>query len=369
MCPAQCSYCSAASLGKEKWSFDDFKFYFDKLVDYLPENIKSSWIWHGGEPMLLGPDFYLQCYDYAKAKRPKMQMSMQSNLLLYDSAKWKDVLCKVCSGAVSTSFDPDCTGRIYNGSAENYTKLFFEKLQMVKDDGLDVSIIGTFTSEMYHKNLHMSFYEMSKSMGEQSVGIRYNYRYPAGRAKGKGDFITPEDYGKMLIEVYDRWVVEAPPFAVIPHVQLIEKILKKNELTGRCPWTNECSGRFIGLETNGNVYNCGCFADTEDEKYLYGNLKSQEFDEIVSSKPARELRRRKVKIPLECRQCSEFDICRGGCARDSILFGGGLYDKTYYCDAWKMLIARIKQSIVSGEAIRAINNFEPLKKAYQNSLR
>jgi len=352
-CNARCSYCAAATTAKGLWSFDDFKMYFDKLSPYIPDEGGCLWLWHGGEPMLLGPDFYLDAYCYAKERKPNINMSMQTNMLDYSTDKWYEVLKLVCGGGVSTSFDPDACGRIYQGSAENYTKRFLERIQMAMDDGLGVSIIGTYTDEMYDLDLHNRIYDIALSYGSQAFTIRYNYRYPAGRAQGKGDFITPETYGKMLVDIYNRWVRDVPKFGMVPHQQIIEKILSGPN-HDRCPWTRKCGGHFIGLEPDGRVWNCPSFADTGNEDYVFGNLKEQSFEEIYSSQAARAVRRRMAVVPKACTNCQHFDVCQGGCARDTILFGGELFDRTKYCQSWMMLIDRIKQSIESGEADRLI---------------
>ena len=64
-CNADCDYCGALPDGKPGWSTDDFKRAIDKLLPVLPiEGVE--WIWHGGEPMLQGPDFYYKCDEYSQ---------------------------------------------------------------------------------------------------------------------------------------------------------------------------------------------------------------------------------------------------------------------------------------------------------------
>lgn len=357
-CNARCTYCAAAATtennAKNKWSIDDFKLYFDKLVDYIHPEQYCLWLWHGGEPMLLGPDFYEEAHDYAKSKRPNLTMSMQSNILDYSTEKWLPTINRCFKGYVSTSFDPDMTGRVYKGSVENYTKRFFDKLQTLLDDGLNTFIIGCYTNEMVKKDLHMRMYELAQGYGEQAFGLRFNFRYPAGRAKGEGDFISPEVYGKMLVDLYDRWIAEGPRFSIVPITQILEKVVCGGS---RCPWTRHCGGAIIGLEPDGSIWNCASFADIEDKRFMFGNLKTQDFKEIMSSPAARQIRRRVAILPDDCLKCKNLDVCEGGCARDSILFGGKIYEKTKYCQSWMMLIDRIKKSVQSGEATYMIKRY------------
>ena len=76
-CNADCYYCSSPPLtekslkeGEPMWDFATFKKYFDKVFPLMVEG--SYWIWHGGEPMLMGPKFYLEAYDYALTQMKKI---------------------------------------------------------------------------------------------------------------------------------------------------------------------------------------------------------------------------------------------------------------------------------------------------------
>ena len=103
-CNADCSYCSAPPDGAGQWSLEDFKTIVDRLQGNLTP--KVDWIWHGGEPMLMGPDFFRACAEYADAQGVKLNFAIQTNLLSYTSARWGDVFENVFEGRISTSFDP-----------------------------------------------------------------------------------------------------------------------------------------------------------------------------------------------------------------------------------------------------------------------
>ncbi|MEM6903272.1 MAG: radical SAM protein, partial [Pseudomonadota bacterium] len=81
VCNAACTYCSAPPDGVPKWSIDDFKRYFDRLAPHLTD--QAYIIWHGGEPMLLGAEFYEQAGEYARHQHPNVNFSIQTNLLSY----------------------------------------------------------------------------------------------------------------------------------------------------------------------------------------------------------------------------------------------------------------------------------------------
>lgn len=350
-CNADCTYCSAPPDGVNKWSIDDFKDYFDRLKPYLGRG--AVFIWHGGEPMLMGPEFYLQAYEYAQARAPQVRFSIQTNLLSYSSKRWFDVFAGVFKGSISTSFDPDEQHREYKGSTAKYTQLFFDRLNDCIADGFQPMVIGTYTEATAHLGHQM--YDISRAYGDRGFPLRFNYRYPAGREAGAGEVIQPATYGRMLLDLYNRWIEDIPAFTITPLDQMLLKVTGAE--TARCPWVNSCGGRFIGLEPNGDIYNCADFADLNDPKYCFGNLREKTVPELMASEAAREIRRRRYKTPATCQACRHYDDCEGGCARDSVLYDHGIYGKFHYCLSWTMVFDRIKESIHTGEADRAMIKF------------
>lgn len=352
MCNADCSYCSTPPDGSAKWTIDDFKRYFDSVAPRMSG--QAIWLWHGGEPMLMSPEFYFQAFEYARSIHPQVRFSMQSNILGYSTKKWKDILTYAFGRSISTSYDPDELNRTVKGSPETFHRLFFKKHDQMLEDGFRPSMIGTYTKNSMH--LADKVYEMSLAKEDKSFSVRFNYRYPVGRSFGDGESINPEDYGKMLLKMYNRWIVDNPPFKITPLDEMLGKTLGFE--AGRCPWTNSCGGRFITIDPDGSVYNCGEFSslgqslkeEGKDDIYCYGNLNDKSIDDLLSSKAAMQMRRRRVVLPKSCQTCRHFNECEGGCARDSVLFDRGMGGKFYYCASWLAVFDRIKESILTKEA-------------------
>ena len=346
MCNAACTYCSAPPEINDgpKWSVDDFKRVFDNLYESLAG--RAIFIFHGGEPMLVGPDFYYKTYEYARSIMPEVRFAIQTNILGYNSSRWRDVFKNIMESQVSTSFDPDEKYRYYKGSTALYTRIFYDRLETMLDDGFRPMVIGTYTEETIA--LAHQMYDKSLSYGEQAFNLRFNYRYPAGRDSGMGEIISPKTYGESLISLYNRWIKDVPAFNITPLDQMFKKTILLE--TDRCPWTRSCAGHFFGVEPNGDVYNCADFADLQDEQWKFGNAFTQTGEELLKSKMAKLMRRRRVDLPQECFDCRHFAQCEGGCMRDTVLYGRELGGKFYYCESWKMVFDRIKESIKTGEA-------------------
>lgn len=358
LCNADCQYCSTPPEGTYKWTLDDFKRYFDKVAPRLSG--QAVWLWHGGEPMLMGPDFYWQAYQHAVAIHPQIRFSMQSNILAYSTDKWKDILQTVFKRSISTSYDPDELNRTIKGSPERFHRVFFDKLDKMIADGFRPSVIGTYDEQS--APLALALYERSKAKGENAFSLRFNYRYPVGRSYGEGEAISPHTYGSMLLDVYNRWIKDNPPFMITPLDEMLGKVIGTEG--SRCPWTNSCGGRFISIDPDGSVYNCAEFGslgqslreEGKADPYIYGNLADQDIEELLASDAAMDMRRRRVNVPMSCKTCRHFEQCEGGCARDSALYDRGMGGKFYYCESWILVFDRIKESILTGEADAVIRD-------------
>jgi radical SAM protein with 4Fe4S-binding SPASM domain len=350
-CNAGCTYCSTPPDGANRWTLDDFKAIFDKLAPHLTG--RAFLIWHGGEPMLLGPDFYLRAFEHARKAIPDINFSMQTNILGYDSRRWRPIFADVMRGSISTSFDPDMRNRLLRGSPETYAKVFHDRLDAVLADGFHPKVIATFDEEGIDGADVM--YDKALAAGDSYFHLRLNYRFPLGRIEGAGELLSPDSYGRMLVRIWNRWISDVPPFVVTPHDEMLKKTILGD--AGRCPWTHSCGGRFLSVQTDGDVHNCSDFADLGDPAWKFGNIRENSVEELLASEASRNIRRRRAVLPQECLSCRHFTECEGGCMRDSILYEHGIAGKFHYCASWMALFDRIKESIADGSADAAISMF------------
>jgi radical SAM protein with 4Fe4S-binding SPASM domain len=351
-CNADCSYCCAPPDDANKWTIDVFKKVFDALEHRL--HPQATLIWHGGEPMLLGPSFYEQAFAYAQSRLPHVRFSMQSNILSYNE-RWNALFRDVFKGSISTSWDPDELCRTVKGRTDIYSQVYHNKIGKILDDGWRPKIISTFTDESIDMAHTVYDRALESDRNGRTYDFRINYRYPAGRASDTGPSLDPKEYARVLLEVYDRWIADTPGFLVTPLDEMFKKVTGQE--IARCPWAKGCTGRIIGIEPNFDIYNCGEFADLADPEYCFGNLLTDGIDACLASDAARRLAMRRVKQPKSCQNCIHFTECEGGCMRDSVLFDRGLYGKFFYCESWQEVFSRIKESILTGEADRAVAKF------------
>lgn len=347
-CNADCSYCSTPPDGAPKWTIDNFRRSLDILSGSMANNVE--WIWHGGEPMLMGPDFFYEAQEVAQEYSTNFQFSMQTNALAYSSSRWFELFRGVFEGRISTSFEPGTKSRTVMGSSETFDRTFLRAMDSLLSDGFAPLVISTITDRT--TDAALSLYE--KSVSDWGVDIRINYAAPVGRSIENQGLISPDRYSRVLLELLDRWVRDSPKFDVVPLSQMLRKIVGLD--SERCPWTKSCGGRFISINPDGAVFNCSEFADMGGDSYKFGQLWGDEAVRLVgggaqlmSSPAATDIMMRTIDQPRSCKSCLHFKECEGGCARDSVLFERGMGGKFYYCDTWMTLFAELKARLSRGD--------------------
>lgn len=354
LCNADCFYCAAPPDGFGKWKIENFYHYFDSLVEHLDDF--ATWIWHGGEPMLMGPEFFIQAHEYALSKKPNLRFAIQSNLLSYSAnPKWKEVFEKYFKHSISSSYDPDKEGRTVKGSAEKFQKLFLRSLEKLIADGFNPMLIATLSNKDLGENGNIDalneFYEWNK---QYNLPLRFNYCHPSGKLGEKIEYIThPNNYGHALVNLYNKWINDynndIVNFTITPFDQML-KVICEDEINF-CPWLSSCGGKFLEIEPNGDVYNCSDFADLKRRDYSFGNLKDNTYEELMRSKAALEIKKRMLFLPSSCQRCEHKDECQGGCSAQVVMFKQKIKNGKFpYCLSWKQILTRVKESVLSSEA-------------------
>ena len=347
-CNADCSYCFAKPYDKDRWSFSKFKEYFDKIEPYLLS--PTQWIWHGGEPMMMGVDFFYKAEEYAKKSGVKINFSMQSNLTLYNDDKWLTYIKEDIDSRISTSYDIDEISRTINGSADKYNSRFFNSIDSLMSNGISPFMIGVYDDS----NVDMvdEMYDLSKEY-KNRYGVGISFRINPKIEKSNNEFesvfqLTPKKYGEVLVRLLDRWLADDDAdFNITPLDSFISFYFSYGEYN-ICPWTNACVGKFINIEPNGDIYNCDDSVHFSGFDYKFGNLLVNSMDEILKGNVIEAALSKSKDVAEGCMRCEFFYACKGGCGALKNLngkFGTEFYP---YCETNKMVFQRIKELAESG---------------------
>lgn len=296
-CNMHCAYCFHVShrKDKEKMNFAIIKKLYDAAsVDYTDINL----IWHGGEPLLMGADFYRRAIEMQK-EYPSVHFknNMQSNLTLIT----EDIIKCItdCHIRIGASFDG-----IKNEILRGNTDTILKNREMLKCHGVDCGFIMV-VSEKNIDNLIES-YELFK---EIRTGFSMNM-YIGGNEPESNPFVP--DVGRTvrkLIDFFEYWIQDVSCRISVTNFERILFYLTTGQ-KNVCKYSS-CLGRWIAVRHDGELMPCNRYFPSE---YSFGNLNDYErLSEAFLSKGFKKLISQSVIRRNKCRQCEIYDFCEGGC--------------------------------------------------------
>ena len=343
ICNLDCTYCFF--LSKEQlYPGDRFRMSDDLVTTYLTQLIAAhrtreiTIAFQGGEPTLMGVDFYRRLVAKAKeiaGPQRILEFTLQTNGTLLDD-EWCEFLAaeNVLVGlsldgpsAMHDAYRVDKQGR----PTYERVKAAWELLQRHNvatnvlcsvhaanaDHGLEVY-------KHFRDDLGVRFIQLipivERATPELIVqadagwGVRASERplYVQDGSLVTERSVTPEQWGKFLTAVFDEWVRNDVGEVFVPSFDAALAAWLGMQ-SSMCIFSETC-GTAIALEHNGDVYSCDHYVEPE---YLLGNISERHLAEMVASRQQQAFGTAKATtLPSQCVTCEVRFACHGECPRN-----------------------------------------------------
>ncbi|HEY4775727.1 MAG TPA: anaerobic sulfatase maturase [Xanthobacteraceae bacterium] len=360
-CNLNCTYCYY--LEKEALYPATKSFRMDEAVlerfirDYIAgqDRLGGSDIeftWQGGEPTLLGLDFFRRAVALEEKHRPAgktIRNSLQTNGTLLD-ADWIGFL-KEHGFLVGLSLDgPQALHdryRIDRREQPSFDRVM-RALALLRDNQVEFNVLTVV--HRHNARQPRAVYRFLKEAGVTFIQFipaveRVRDVAPAGAAPpARGEIaamvtpwsVLPEDYGDFLCQVFDEWISRdvGRTFVQLFDVQVG---LWAGAPAQLC-WFAETCGQCLALEHNGDLYACDHYVDPE---YRIGNIMHAPIADLAGSAVQARFGQDKLDtLPRCCRQCEYRFACNGGCPKNRFVptpdGGAGL---NYFCASHRQFFA------------------------------
>jgi len=345
VCNLDCSYCFF--LSKETlYPGSRFRMANDLLETYLRQLIEAharvpevTIAWQGGEPTLMGLDFFrhsVECADRLLRPGQRAVHTIQTNGTLLDEGwaaffKEHDFLVGISIDGPRELHD---AYRVNKGGRGSFDEVM-RGLGHLRDAGVEWNALTTIHaangdrgSEVYRflrDDCGARFVQfipiierVEEAMHDGTVpwsSWRDRPLYVQAGDRVTGRSVTAEQYGRFLIDVFEEWVRRDVGEV---YVQMFDVALANwvGAPPGLCIHSETC-GLALALEHTGDLYCCDHFVEPD---YRLGNIREQHMIELVSSPRQRSfgLDKREL-LPRYCRECDVRFACHGGCPKDRFI--------------------------------------------------
>lgn len=358
-CNMACRYCfysekEAFYPQERQWRMDP-----ETLERFIAGYIKAvpgpevSFLWQGGEPMLLGLDFYRLALKlqrkYAGGKQIRNAIQTNGSLLDED---W----CRFFRNAgflVGLSLDGpedihDVWRRTRSGKPSH--EQVMKGVELMQRMGVEYNVLCCVTSASVGQGARIYRWfrdqgiryiqfapvvECLPSEKEAEQGLHH-----AEPAPGPGVLapfsVLAEDYGRFLCDVFDEWRQQDVGQVFVMNFEwALESWMGRP--SSYCIFSEHC-GKALALEHNGDVYACDHFVYPD---YHLGNIFQQSYAQMLASPVSEAFQKKKQKLPPECPDCEFLFACHGECPKNRILPDGG----NILCPGYRLYFSHIKDTM------------------------
>lgn len=353
LCNLRCRYCyylDKADIygGKEP------RMTYEMLETFIREYIAANDVpevlfnWHGGEPLLMGLDFYRKAIQlqekYASGKI--IRNALQTNATLV-TAEWA-AFFRENGFLIGVSLDGpkdvhDCY-RAGKGGGSTFERVVKGIADLYKA-GVDYNIMATVNRKSEGRGLEI--YQFLKGAGTRFIQFMPVLEHVKGgrivSPDEEGSQIAPwsvsaEGFGRFLCDIFDYWVRHDVGSVFINQFDST-LAMWCGEQPGTCTFAQTCGGNSV-IEHNGDLYPCDHFVY---EDYRIGNVLETDLRTLMASeKQIRFGIDKRNGLPKKCVTCRWYFACHGECPKHRFnRTDSGEPGLNALCDGYSMFFSHV----------------------------
>ncbi len=351
----------------------DYCYYLDKAALYpaaapsrMPDDLLEAYIvqhiaatsnpvinfsWHGGEPTLLGLDFFRNVVALQRKHQPRDRQitnGIQTNGTLL-TEDWCRFLARE-GFRVGISLDGPRElhdrHRVAGGRKPTHHKVLegYQRLQAhhIPVDFLCVVHAGNV-------NRPGEVYRFFKQFEAPYIGfLPLVERQPEPESGVSERTVPARAFGAFLCTIFDEWIQQDIGRV---RVQIFEETIRTafGQEQALCIFRRTC-GDIPVIEHNGDFFSCDHYVDAA---HLLGNIRHTSLAELLDSPEQRAFgRAKKDRLPRYCRTCAVLDMCNGECPKNR--FGvapDGEPGLNYLCEGYRQFFTHSRPFIAELAAL------------------
>lgn len=318
------------------------------VVDYIGANPapEIAFAWQGGEPTLLGVEFFRKAVALQKKHCPPgktIQNAIQTNGTLLDDA-WCEFL-RAEKFLVGLSVDGPAKihdrRRVDRGGRPTAERVL-DAAALLRRHQVEFNVlcvVGSHNADnglqvyRFLRRLGSPFLQFIPLVERRRTQQPHDFAGPAPDEPGPGVddvSVSPEAWGRFLIAVFDEWVQ-----ADVGQVFIRDFDNWLGMWTGLpsslCVHAETCGDALV-VESDGSVYSCDHYVYPN---YRLGRLGEKPLADMVESVQQRGFGLDKRDgLPPKCLSCRWRKLCHGGCPKHRFPAEAGKPPAPHLCQGW-----------------------------------
>jgi uncharacterized protein len=358
-CNLACSYCFF--LDKELlYPNSKFRMSEETLETYIQQLIEShrssevTVAWQGGEPTLMGVDFYRKAIEFQdKYRQPGMtfENTMQTNGTLLDD-EWCQFF-KENNYLIGLSLDgPERfhdAHRVDKGNQGTFDKVM-RGLRLLQKHQVEYNILVTVNriTGDHPEEIYRFLRDEVGTSWIQFIPVIERVNPDGFNIYNVGNTVTnrsvrPEQFGRFLIRVFDEWVRQDVGEIFVQTFEAAARNWMGLGSSGMCVFEETC-GYGLALEHNGDLYSCDHFVEPD---YLLGNIQEEHMLQMVGSESQSQFGLdKRDTLPQYCLDCDVRFACHGECPKNRFIeTPDGEAGLNYLCAGYKGFFHRVNEPL------------------------
>lgn len=312
----------------------------DEILEKLVKSYMStdqqtySFGWQGGEPTLMGVDFFREVISLQKKygrSGAVVANGLQTNATLIDDdlaahlARYNFLLGCSLDGPAGIHD----RYRLTAGGIPTHQSVI-NGIETLKRYGVQFNIIVLVTQANVTRAREV--YQYFKNSG-----YFFQQYIPCVEFDAKGNLlpfaITAEQWGEFLCSIFDEWYPQDFDRVSIRHFDsILEKMLEGTDNV--CTLGRNCCQYFV-VEYNGDVYPCDFFVRND---LKIGNIMDTTWEEALASCHYQEFGAQKARWNPACERCDCLTLCSGDCLKHRTYAGNEPQNLSWLCAGWKKFL-------------------------------
>ncbi len=358
-CNLHCEYCyyadkrKALNISTSRMSPQVLETYIRQTLEIHGEEAQVDFVWHGGEPVLAGTEFFKSALNLQKKYGSGRKIR---NVIQTNASCLTDEICRLFREhrfLIGVSVDgPEELHNIYRktSSGDGSFAKVAEGISMLQKHGIPFNTLTTvnrvnmekprevygFLRELTDYIQFLPVVESFPAVYEADAGQKFATPQGINTVKMKHPVtpfsVTPEGYGNFLCTVFDLWKEKD---VGKKYVQLIDVTLGnlKGVPSSLCVHNPLC-GHSGCVEANGDVFSCDRYAF---EQYRLGNITETHLGKLMEKNRAFGMHKT-YGLSDDCFKCPYIRLCFGGCPKDRLTEG-----KNYLCQGYRMFFRHVTE--------------------------